>query len=241
MFLAVLATFLVGIESRWPVVVVALLAGVCSGIRPVGIALLPATLLYAWTECDPPRLWKMGLLGCIGCAGLLLYMLFLHLDFQEPTAFAKTQRYWSIRPNTSIRQQLVRLMAGEPFWKNYLPGQYHWSKRNSSTAVINLQFANPILFMGTCVLTVYGYWKRILNRYEFWTAVFLLAIPYVTRGYLWALGSHGRFAIVVLPAYFVAGVILTRLPHWAPICFFLVSLSWAVSVVTLHGGGSSVY
>src|SRR5262249_55237622 len=93
MFVCTAVLAMLGVARRWPVWVVALVIGLCSAVRPVGVALF---LPLAW------RIWKdggklvpsfktlatLGWSGVLSCWGLLGFMLHLYLKFGEPLAFA---------------------------------------------------------------------------------------------------------------------------------------------------------
>ena len=115
----------------------------------------------------------------------------------------------------SIGEKLLALASWEPIWSVYLPGTggYWRGFGDQSLPIFNLQFMNPIYFVGTAALVGIGAWKRWLTCYEILMSVPLLAIPYVTRAYDNAMLSHARFAAVVFPAYIVAGHLLAKLPR----------------------------
>ena len=74
-FLAVAILCLLAMERRWPVVVVAILVGLCTATRPVGVAL---ALPFLW-HLHKPTGWRSFLLNAawlipLSCWGLLAYM-----------------------------------------------------------------------------------------------------------------------------------------------------------------------
>ena len=90
-----------------------------------------------------------------------------------------------------------------------------------------LGFWNPILFLVALVAVVVGWVRGWLTRPEAMVGIGLLLIPYVTRADEMSMGSHARFAAVVVPAYIVMARLLCRLP--APVVW-IVYASLAVSL-----------
>jgi hypothetical protein len=145
--------------------------------------------------------------------GILAYMAYLHFEFGDLLAFAKTQEYWRIRGKTTVSEKALSLLSWEPLWivyDDYSP--CCWNRFGAPSVVLNMQFANPIYFVAAAVLVAVGAWKRWLTSHEVALSIALLAIPYVTRAYEMCLNSHARFAAVVFPAYIVLGHLLARLP-----------------------------
>jgi len=257
MFLAVTFLALLGMERRWPMILVATIVGLATAVRPVGVGLLMPLAWYAWRETlrqtasvdDPltltlsrrerelspspltPRpspLLRLAWVLPLGCWGLLAYMAFQQIEFGDALAFAKTQTYWRLRPDGGIADKALSLASWEPIWAVYVPGSIgYFGGFAGGHWHQRMGFFNPIFFCGTGVLIAVGAWKRWLTAYEALLSIPLLAIPYVTRSYEMCMESHGRFAAVVIPAYIVMGQLLARLPWW------LASSLLAVSAVGL--------
>ncbi len=102
-FLVYLLAFLVGIQRRWPIVLVALIAGLATGARAVGVATSLPLLAYAWSKTTPGRLSPANLIKCVACLplgfwGLGAWMSYLHFEFGDAMAFMKTQQHWRLAP-----------------------------------------------------------------------------------------------------------------------------------------------
>lgn len=206
-FLMLSLLFLLGIQRGWPLLVVALIAGLASASRPVGIGLLPPLLLYAWYSSSSRRAFLIRATPTIliGCWGLLAYAAFLYAQFGEPLAFAQTQVHWG-EPAPSLGAKTVSLLSYEPIWRIFLRGPAAgWS-------VFNWEQVNPVYFVASAALVVFGFWRRWLNAYEASLAAALLLIPYLTRAYEMNMAASARFASVVFPAYLVLGEVFARLP-----------------------------
>jgi Gpi18-like mannosyltransferase len=68
-----------------------LFGALTTAIRPPGVALIPTFLVVAWQEKRSPPAYITALLTS---AGILLYMLYCWLRFQQPLAFLLAQRGW---------------------------------------------------------------------------------------------------------------------------------------------------
>jgi hypothetical protein len=225
LFLAILELY--AMIRRWPPIVLALIVGLATATRPVGVALLPPFAWYVWTGVGSKRqsAIRIAWLAPIACWGLLAYMLFQYLCYHEPLAFALNQRFHRARPLGSPGDQVLSLLSLEPIRETYDPASpgYWQALFSSQHRLLSLECANPIYFLAAAALIVIGVWKRWLNVYEILLAIPLLAIPYFTRAYEMRMLSQARFASVVFPGYIVLGRLLAKLP--APISGSLLALS----------------
>ena len=218
---------LYAIVRRWPLIVVTILIGLGTAARPVGIALVPALLLYIWDRSQTRWgfLLKSFLLVPLSCWGLAAYMGYQWLEFGDALAFAKTQANWAARKTPSAWTKLIALATLEPIWTLYNPAATgYWA---NDTAALDFPFslraADPIFFVGALELTIGGYVERRVSKYEALSGIFLMLIPYVTQGSEQHLVSMGRFSTVVLPVYIVLARIAVRLP--APVVAAMAALS----------------
>ncbi len=212
LFLFASLAMLYGMARRWPLVVLALLAGFLTAVRPVGVA---ATAAFLWHVLSQPgtrlrtRIGQAALLAPLACWGLLGYMLFQQLTFGNPFAFAQTQDHWNMGAPKDFtpQEKFWGLATLEPirgifdpnsdrFWQNLTP-ENSW--------IFNVMFWNPIFFVLATVFLTWGGLNRWCTATEFAFCVSLLAIPYLTRAYEMSMGSHGRFAAIVVFGYPVIG------------------------------------
>ena len=227
LFLMILAMY--GMRRGWSGIVIALIIGLATATRPVGIALLAPFTLHLWQTSvlaldgahgDTTRrrirrfvLSAMSLLP-VACWGLLAFIFFQIWAFGEPLAFAKAQVAWGMRemPQSPVAKGLD-LITLRPVFALYTPtSPCYWAKTSpGDDLLVNLAFANPIFFFGTAALVVIGAWKRWLDSPEWMLSASLLLIPYVMQARM-CMASHARFASVVFPAYMVLGRLLARLP-----------------------------
>jgi hypothetical protein len=236
LFLAFLALLLLGVVERWPAAVLAVIAGALTGIRPVGVAASAAVIAHVLL--DPARgpfrgrLLSAAWLAPLSCWGLLAFMGYQQARFGTPLAFVVVQKHWAYHtPDPgAIPTKAARLALAEPIWNTYVPGSSrHWVQYGESQLPFpGLGFWNPILFLVAVAAVVGGWVRGWLSRFEAILGIGLLLIPYVTRADEMSMGSHARFAAVVIPAYLVLARILGRLP--APVVW-IVYASLAVSLI----------
>jgi len=227
------AVFLNGIVRRWSLLSLALVAGVATGIRPVGVACTAAFVWHVISDSSLGTLSRRAFLVLtylpIACWGLLAYMAYQEAAFGNALAFVETQDNWSYAsPKRSefssesdrLWDKVECLLTAEPvisvydpdsprFWKNRVK-----VSRNLDYLLFVLYFWNPIIFGGAILLVLFGWYRRWLDRPETVLSLSLLMIPYVTRAYENSMASHARFAAVVIPAYLVAVKIIRPLPPW---------------------------
>lgn len=219
--LLVLTSLLVlyGVARRWPLLPLALCAGLASATRPVGIAVSAAFLWHAIRRPGPwaIRLGRVALFGPVACWGLAAYMAYQAAAFGDPLAFARTQTHWTYRapveqpgPGEKARA-LARL---EPIRGVYDPesGRYWGRTGGADNLLFNFSFWNPLLFGLAAGLVALGTACRWLTGPEAVFGAVALGVPYLTRAYEMSMASHGRFAAVVIPAALVAGRLLASLP-----------------------------
>ncbi|MEZ6119395.1 MAG: hypothetical protein R3C28_22900 [Pirellulaceae bacterium] len=216
----------------------ALIVGLATAGRPVGVALIPPLMYRCWCELDSelPRRQKLAKFAImtswivpIASSGLFAYMVYLNSAFDAPFAFAQTQQHWRMRPPITQLEHVLVLLSFEPIWINYIPdsGAYwKWIDHRCPSVFLSLQAGNPVLFLIAVAATVYGWRRKWLTAVELQISAGLLLIPYVTRSYEMCMASHGRFVLVALPVFVVIGQVLARVPVWVRCIYFVVSVSF---------------
>jgi hypothetical protein len=217
LFLCVILLLLYGMARGWPLVVLALLAGIGTAVRPVGVALTAAFVWHVLMQPGSHLRAKVGrvlLLTPLASWGLLAYMSYQWLAFGTPWAFAQTQEHWTLHaPQERGRMMKLEALATlEPIWDVYVPSsKRYWGKVPfPCVPLFSLYFWNPILFLLAIALLAWGGWKRWLTGSELILGAALLAIPYATRAFEMSMAAHGRFAAVVVVNYVVLGRMLAR-------------------------------
>lgn len=221
LFVCVTLTLLYGMVRGWRLIGLALLVGLGTAVRPVGVALTAAFLWHVLFQPGSRRWVKVRhalMLTPLACWGLLAYMTYQWRTFGTPLAFAQTQEHWTMRvpEELSWSAKLTSLATLEPIWGVYDPASpRYWGKESIHGSLLHgLYFWNPILFVLAAALLVWGGRKRWLNGSELVLGACLLAIPYVTRGYEMSMAAHGRFAAVVVVNYLVLGRLIAYSPSW---------------------------
>jgi hypothetical protein len=237
MFLLTAVLAFYAMERRWPLVVTALIIGLATATRPVGVALVIPFAMHLWDRTrqlssDSPGLgieWKRMLLAFsylpLACWGIIAYMIFLWATFGAPFAFAQTQENWRVRPAGTIGEKALALATLEPIWSVFVPSYPgYWGRFTPEpSALFSLHLANPIYFVLAVGLTVLGAGKRWLTGKETAFALSLLAIVYLTRSYEMCMLGTGRFTVTAFPIFLVLGRLLHRVP--APLAAALLSIS----------------
>jgi hypothetical protein len=226
-FLVFTLLVLYGMVRHWPLLIIAIMCGIATGARPVGLAVTATVAWYILSDSNRGPVIRRLLLAMITSIvaswGLLAYMTYQCYKFDNPFAFAQTQEYWSTVPPVKHdrRSKLESLLAWEPIWGVYTSNPIRTWKRFDShvNPFFSLFFWNPILFVTATILVLFGVAKSWLSGPEIVLSLGLLGIPYVTRAYENSMHSHARFAAVVIPAYIVLGRILRSQPEW---------VTWAV-------------
>jgi hypothetical protein len=249
-FLAIVA--LLGMERRWPVILIALIIGAATATRATGVALVPALAYHIWRSRTPSPLAGEGrgearpitpspnslqlsthdsALGTglvaipLCCWGILAFTVYQWSAFDEPFAWAKAHSYWGLFPDPGIGQKLVSLVTLEPVWSMFLSDSpRYWGRWDwHDNPFFSLVLGNPILFLFTGAMLLIGAAKRWLTGAEIILSAALLLIPYAGRGYENLMLSSGRFSAIVFPLYLVLGKVWSRTPNHVGVLLVAVS------------------
>lgn len=229
-FLLLTLLTLYGMERQWPAALLAGIVGLLTGVRPVGVALIPSLVLYSRHRSDGPARWVGGLVWLVPLAswGLVSYILFLSWQFEAPWAFVQTQTHWGLRGAVPFAEKLEALLSFEPIWSVFDPqSPAYWRHRDSGSYLLfSYAAANPVLFSITGGLILAGWSAGWVSHYEGLAALFLLLIPYASRSYEMCMAGGGRFAAVAVPLYPVLGQVLIRVPPVFRTGLFALSAWW---------------
>ena len=215
LFVLLLVLALYGMERRWPLLLIAVIVGGASGVRAVGVALVPGFLLHIWERA--PQRWvafQAALLTPLACWGIAAYMLFQFLYFGHPMLFFKAEATFNQHRGDGVGTKLLSDLTLATAWHVFDPSSRHYWGRGDTVdnPLFSLSFANPLYFASALLLVALGIRKRWLNRIETTTAFLLLLIPYFTKGYDISMAGTARFVSVIFPLYLVLGNILARMP-----------------------------
>ena len=187
----------------------ALVTGLAMLTRPVGVALLPALLVFAWRAEDRRRaLASLVVAPFLFCA----YPLYLWADRGDALAFARAQDVWTrhvswagplggvwdgLRAGWAGVRQLVAGSGGTVYW----PAAEGTDPLRA--AAVNLEgLAFLVLFVGLTVVA----WRRFGAPYGLYAAL-SLAIPLSVPSERWPLLSLPRFGLVVFPLFLALGAL----------------------------------
>jgi len=216
----VLLTFC-GFVQRWPLIVVALLAGAATATRSVGVVLLL-----------PLATW-----------GLIAFLVYQSVVFGDAFAFARTQAHWSLRPDGPLWPRVLALVTLEPIWCLYVvnPEVQRHILDKTDTPLFSLNLWNSVYFVVCVGSVVYGAIRKLLTRHEVLLSAGLLLVPYTLQAYRMMMLGHGRFTCVVFPMAIVFGTLLgQREPVVGSIVYVLMGVQlfyWSA----LFAGGYHVY
>jgi hypothetical protein len=232
---------LYAMERRWPLWRIALIVGLTTATRPVGVAVVVVFGWHLWRQSagaptasnDLKQAWFSRAAGFtqtallylpLACWGLIAYMTFLHVQFGDALAFANAQDFFRQRP-TAWQEKWLPLLTGEPIWSPYFPESATYWRRYASAEnpLLSFGFMNPLFFVATAALIAVGSAKKWLDPRELLLSAALLAIPYVTMAYDNVMVSQPRFTAVVFPMYMVLGRVLAACPKWVAAVFFVAS------------------
>ncbi len=211
-----LAAFL-GMERRWPLAVLAAIAGAMTATRSVGVAMVVPLAMHVWERSGSWReaAGRLVWVGPLSVWGIAAYMAYQGWAFGDPLAFVKTQQFWRMRPPVPAGEMLLALASWEPIWSVYLPGAPgYWADIDAGLPLaLSYHSANCVVFVGAIALLAAGGLKGWLSPRELVLGACLLAIPYVAAGYRFCMASQGRYVSVVFPIYLVLGQLLSRMPQ----------------------------
>jgi hypothetical protein len=223
--LCVLALYLMGRNA--PPVLVALAVGLATAARPVGVALIPALLVYVVRSSRERRTVVGTACLCLplSASGLLLFMSYSQGRFGDALAFAHNTALWEMRPRLAFWEKSLYLGTFLPLWSIINPSSPAFFEHYTllAQAPFSLYVANPLYILAAIALLAVGVRNRWLNVYETLTSLGLLLIPYWTLGYEGQMTGMARYVVVIVPLYLVLGRLLTRLPSALAACLLALS------------------
>lgn len=177
LFLAILAMY--AMLRRWPLWAIALVVGLATAARPVGIALLAPFAIHivrrssspsergrvsesAVKETDTLRwrpaseLARLALYVPLACWGLVAFTAYQSVAFGDPFATARVQKNWGTP--AAWRDKALALATLEPIQSVYDPKSTAFWPRIDEHGIpwFSLQFANPVLFVGATAVIAVG-------------------------------------------------------------------------------------
>jgi hypothetical protein len=209
LFLAlVLGAFASAQRDRWWAA--ALIAALASATRVTGILLLPALLLVAVQH--PPRLRRSLLWLAIAPAGLLAFMLHLHLQTGNALAFVEAQALWGRRPALFLTPLLSYVLD--------------WRTMGTSWNLIAFNFAVTLLLLAAGVVLM------ARRQWAFGAFTLLVTVVALSSG---SLQSMARYALGAFPMFlWLASVGGKPLADRIISAVSMLLLGWFVALLTLR-------
>lgn len=182
-------------------------AGIVAGLamltRPVGVALLPALLLFAWrARARGPAIASLATAPLLFCA----YPLYIWVERGDPFAFVDAQGIWTRHvsyagPLGGIWDGLRAGWAGVRQLVAGSDGTIYWPAAEGTdplrAAAVNLEALGFLVLFAA--LTVVA-WRRFGAPYGLYAAL-SLAIPLSVPSERWPLLSLPRFGLVIFPLF----------------------------------------
>jgi len=171
-------------------VLAAVMAGLASGTRHIGIVVMPVILWEMWQRNAlpwPRLLPRMALCGILAAWGLLAYMAFLGIKFGQPFAFATSQLVWN-----------------KGAWR----GDTILERLLSSVMLLPFSHAYPewiAVFLCFLALSIWSFW-RLRSAVSLY-ALGSLMLPYFTLGIT---ASAIRVGLMCFPAWIYVGILCER-------------------------------
>ncbi|MGH7138110.1 MAG: hypothetical protein ACREHD_20350, partial [Pirellulales bacterium] len=217
LFVCLAILVLLSIEQRRSIWLTALIGGLASATRPVGIAVALPIAMAAWNMGGGwiSRASRTGSAALLACSGLIGYMAYQYNVCGDVLRFAHVQSYWHVRPAIPPLERAGALAWFEPLIDLYRPSSaiYYGMLEDHRTLLLSFLAANGPLFVAVVAGIGVGVYRGWLTRSELALSAGLLLIPYLTRSYEMGMSGMGRFATVAFPFYVVAGRVLCGLPR----------------------------
>ena len=196
----------------------AMLAGLASGSRIIGIFLLPAVLWEYYQVNPKPKLKNIIGLAMLGASGLVSYLTYLQLRFHDWLIFVHAQPGFGA--GRQVDQVVMIYQVVARYGKMFLTV----STSNDIYGVLMFEFASSILVLG---LIVYGWWKKWIRMSYLIYMLPAYFLPTITGSF----ASMPRYILSLFPLFYllpkfklgkyqqVIMVILVALMTWAFVRF----------------------
>src|SRR5262249_33905092 len=104
---------LLGIERRWPLLVLALITGIATVTRPTGVALVLPFAMGVWRRASSIKAAtaQLILLLPLSCWGLIAYMAYQAACFGNPLEFVHAQMQVRARPPLPLIDRALALLS----------------------------------------------------------------------------------------------------------------------------------
>ena len=191
----------------------ALIAGLASATKLMGIFLLPAILweyYHVNKKISPVNLIKISLLGS---SGLIVYLSYLQRRFHNFLIFVTAQ------PGFGAGRQVDSFVMIYQVIYRYIKMFFGVSMQNEIYPVLVVEFSISIIFLG---LIVYALLKKFRSSY------LLFLIPaYLLPTLTGSFSSMPRYVLTAFPLLYFVAAIKPKWPKFLWLAISLILLSWA--------------
>lgn len=218
LFVLLCVLTLYGMRQRWPLWSIALIAGLATGTRTLGVALLAPLAIHL---LETTSSWTAAIRRGIAVAplavwGLLGFIAYQWITLNEPFAFVRAQQNWAYnldRPTDPLAK-VIGLITLTPLRINYDPSCFcYWEGTSpAGNPLFNMRFAHAIYFSATMLIVLFGALRKWLDLKEVSVSLLLMGIPYVIHADAVCMDSESRYAAAVFPIYLVLGRALASAP-----------------------------
>lgn len=222
MFLALSISTLHYLQNRRLLVRAAVLSGLATACRPVGIILALACIFLAARR--GLRLHRILGIALVSVSGLLAYMLFLLLKFGDPLAFVDSQLNTRVlaEKDSGLFDSILTALACEPIFGILNPHSPEcWTYYAPVCVFASWQLANGIFFILSICALAYGFRRGLLTALEGGIGFGLALMPYLLRSADMCMRSQARYVLVAFPVYIVIAHAISGLNSFAR--FFILS------------------
>jgi hypothetical protein len=226
-FLLLISTFY-AMQRQVSAGLIALLIGLATSIRPVGVSLLVPLWIFLWQQTPGwrPFLVRACVWTPVACWGAAAFVLYAAWEYGEPFVYVRVQAGFQF-PGTDQDNKWLSLLTLKPFWGHFVSSaRCYWGNyTQGDSPLLDLYVGNPIWFGSAIVVVAVGAVKRWINGSEVLLSAGLFAIPYLSVAHSYCMCSHARYASVVFPVYLVVGRLTGRISRPLAVALMLASLS----------------
>ena len=206
------ACFYLARRKQW--LKAAIVAGLASGTRLVGIFLVPVVLWEYWRTHKKSSALVMGVYGLISGSGLLLYLNFLQRRFNDWLIFIHSQ------PGFGAGRQVDALVLPYQVIARYFKMLWSVSPGNDIYPVLVFEFLATLFFV---FLIVYALWKKLRPSYLLFIIPALL-LPTLTGTF----ASMPRYGLIAFPLFYLLGDLKKKSVKIILAVGFGLTLVWAL-------------
>ncbi|HUE72324.1 MAG TPA: mannosyltransferase family protein [Pirellulaceae bacterium] len=244
LFLAAVVAAFYGMERRWPVLAIALIIGLATSTRLVGLALV---LPFVDHLRSSGRLRDQTLTSIaaipLTCWGLLGFMAIQASVYGDPMTFVTAQRHFVTENDLPAAEMARRLVTLEPVRSVFNSrSKSYWEFADSAqNPVFNVRLLNPIVFVTFCAIVGVGWWKGTIRRGEALFSLVALGLPYLTHSVQAGMLSQARYAVIVFPAYIAMATLFRKAPSGMLVSIACVAAALLFAFSALFGASYAVY